>query len=60
MSFDKAYEAVGNEVNLGPEAVKIRRFKVERMLERTTGQRWSHLAGNNLELPPSTRRCPVL
>ena len=32
MSFDKAYEAVGNEVNLGPEAVKIRRFKVERML----------------------------
>ncbi len=39
MSFDEAYAAVGKEVNLGPEAVKIRRFKVERMLKADNNRR---------------------
>jgi hypothetical protein len=33
MSFDEAYVEVGKEFHLGPDAVKIRRFKVERMLK---------------------------
>jgi hypothetical protein len=34
MSWDDAYRAVGKEVYLGPDAVKIRRFKVEKMLKK--------------------------